>query len=111
MLLTDSESAVAATDLSQPSVIGALRPGSGSSLILDRVSKQWSVNVGDTILTAGNLGSGPLKSKYPHGIPIGTVTSQTNSDADLFQNIQVQPLVDLSSIQSVTVLVPNGTKG
>jgi rod shape-determining protein MreC len=108
MLLSDTESAVTATDLTQPNVIGSVEPGSGSSLILDRVSKQWSVKVGDTILTAGTLGAGPLKSRYPHGIPIGIVTSQSNSDADLFQNIQVQPLVDLSSIQSVIVLVPNG---
>jgi rod shape-determining protein MreC len=111
MLLTDSESAVTATDVTQPSVIGSVTPGSGSSLILDRVGMRWSVNVGDTIITAGTLGSGPLKSRYPHGIPIGIVTSQSNSDANLFQNIQVQPLVDLTSIQSVTVLVPPKSKG
>ena len=105
-LLTDNESAVTATDLTNPNVIGAVRPGSGSSLFLDRVSKQVSLSVGDTIMTAGTLGDGPLKSRYPRGIPIGVVTSQSNSDADLFQNIQVQPLVDLSSIQSVVVLVP-----
>ena len=36
----------------------------------------------------------------------GTVSSQSNSDANLFQNIQVKPLVDLTSIESVVVLVP-----
>ena len=105
-LLTDNESAVTATDLSDPSVIGSVRPGSGSSLILDRVPKQPAVRVGDTIITAGSLGQGPLKSLYPRGIPIGTVTSQSNNDANLFQNIAVQPFVDLSSIQSVIVLTP-----
>ncbi|HZQ81143.1 MAG TPA: rod shape-determining protein MreC [Gaiellaceae bacterium] len=105
MLLTDDDSAVTATDLTDSNVIGSVRPG-GSSLILDRVPKEPNVRRGDTIITAGSLGDGPLKSRYPRGIPIGTVTSVTNSDADLFQNIQLQSLVDLSSIRSVIVLTP-----
>ena len=108
MLLTDTESAVTATDLTNPRVVGAIRRGGGSSdvLILDRVPKQPYVRVGDTIVTAGTVGTGPLKSRFPSGIPIGTVTSQSINDANLFQNIQVRPLVDLSSIRSVVVLIP-----
>jgi rod shape-determining protein MreC len=107
-LLTDSESAVTATDVTNPSVIGAVRRGGGSSdvLILDRVPKIPVVRVGDTIVTAGSLGTGPLKSKFPRGIPIGTVASRSASDTTLFQNIQLKPLVDFSSIQNVVVLVP-----
>lgn len=108
MLLTDSESAVTATDLTQPAVVGSVRRGSGSSdvLILDRVPKQPYVGVGDTIITAGTLGEGPLRSKFPRGIPIGRVSSRSATDANLFQNIQLRPFVDFSSIQSVVVLVP-----
>jgi cell shape-determining protein MreC len=78
-------------------------------LILDRVPKQPYVRRGDMIITAGSIGSGPLKSKFPRGIPIGTVASQSNTDANLFQNIQVKPLVDFSSVRSVVVLVPKKT--
>jgi rod shape-determining protein MreC len=108
MLLTDNLSNVTATDLTDPHAVGTVRLGSGGgdSLILDRVPKKPPVNVGDTIITAGTLGDGPLKSKFPHGIPIGTVASLSNTDASLFQNIQLRPLVDFSSIQSVIVLVP-----
>jgi rod shape-determining protein MreC len=107
-LLTDSESAVTATDLTSPQVIGAVRRGGGSSdvLILDRVPKRPVVRVGDTIITAGSLGTGPLKSKFPRGIPIGTVSSESSADTSLFQSIQLKPFVDFSSIQSVVVLVP-----
>lgn len=107
-LLTDSQSAVTATDVTNPSVIGAVRRGGGSSdvLILDRVSKTPVVRIGDTIVTAGSLGAGPLKSKFPRGIAIGTVSSKSSSDTTLFQNIQLKPLVDFSSIQTVVVLVP-----
>ena len=45
--------------------------------------------------------------ELPRGVRIGTVTSQKNSDANPFKNIQVRPLVDFSSLQSVIVLVPN----
>jgi rod shape-determining protein MreC len=112
-LLTDSESAVTATDVTNPSVIGAVRRGGGSSdvLILDRVQKRPVVRVGDTIVTAGSLGAGPLKSKFPRGVPIGTVSSKSSNDTTLFQNIQLKPLVDFSSIQSVVVLVPQQSNG
>ena len=108
MLLTDNQSAVTATDLTNPRVVGVVRRGSGSSdiLILDLVPKKPYVRVGDTVITAGTLGAGPLRSKYPHGIPIGTVTSESDNEANLFKSIQVRPLVDFSSVRSVIVLVP-----
>jgi rod shape-determining protein MreC len=111
MLLTNTESNVTATDLTSPAVVGVVRRGGGSSgvIVLDRVPKQPVVNVGDTVMTAGTLGSSQFPSKYPRGVPIGTVKSQSNNDASLFQNIQVQPFVDLTTIESVVVLVPKTT--
>ena len=38
------------------------------------------------------------------------MSSQSSTDANLFQNIQLKPLVDFSSIQSVVVLVPKKTR-
>jgi rod shape-determining protein MreC len=109
-LLTDDQSAVTAADLTHPSAVGVIKRGGGGSdvLILDRVPKNENVNVGDTIITAGTLGPGALPSLFPRGIPIGSVTSRSNSDVNAFKNIQVSPLVDFSSsLQSVIVLVPN----
>jgi rod shape-determining protein MreC len=107
-LLTDDQSAVTAADLTHPSAVGVIKRGGGGSdvLILDRVSKSENVNVGDTIITAGTLGPGALPSMFPRGIPVGAVTSQSNNDANAFKNIQVSPLVDFTSLQSVIVLVP-----
>jgi rod shape-determining protein MreC len=108
VLLTAADSAVTATDVTDPSVVGIVKRGGGSSdtLILDQVPQQPYVHVGDTIVTAGSFGSTEFPSKFPKGIPIGKVTSQSNSDVSPFQNIQVTPLVDLSEVQSVVVLVP-----
>jgi rod shape-determining protein MreC len=107
-LLTDNESAVTAIDLTYPTAVGIVEPGGGGSdvLMLDLVSKTKYVAVGDTIITAGSIGKGKLPSMFPRGIPIGTVTSQRNNDVNPFKNIQVQPVVDFSSLQSVIVLVP-----
>jgi rod shape-determining protein MreC len=107
-LLTDAQSAVTATDLTYPAAVGVIVRGGGGSdvLVLDRVSKNAYVGVGDTVITAGTLGKGTLPSKFPRGIPVGTVSSSSNNDVNAFKNIQVKPLTDFSSLQSVIVLVP-----
>jgi rod shape-determining protein MreC len=107
-LLTDGQSAVTATDLTYPSAIGVITRGGGGSdvLVLDSVSKSAYVGIDDTVITAGSLGNGALPSMFPRGIPIGSVSSASNNDVNPFKNIQVEPLVDFSSLQSVIVLVP-----
>ena len=111
MLITDPESAVSATDSSQrPAALGLLEHGSGTnSVALDRVTKDKKVVEGDTIITAGSPGKGLLPSVYPRGVLIGTVTGVNQNDTDLFKQIEVQPFVDLSALQSVMVLVPKPT--
>lgn len=107
-LLTDTQSAATSIDLTSPTAVGIIQPagGGGDALALALVPKSKVVRVGDTIVTAGSLGKGALPSMFPRGIPVGTVTSQKNSDVNPFKNIQVKPLVDFSSLQSVIVLVP-----
>ena len=57
-LLTDGQSAVTATDLTNPAAVGVIKRGGGGSdvLVLDRVPKAPYVGVGDTVITAGSLG-------------------------------------------------------
>jgi rod shape-determining protein MreC len=107
-LLTDGQSAVTATDLIFPSAVGVITRGGGGSdvLVLDEVSKGAKVSIGDTVITAGTLGKGALPSMFPRGIPVGSVSSASNNDVNAFKNIQVEPLVDFSTLQSVIVLVP-----
>jgi len=107
-LLTDNQSAVTAMDLTSPTAVGIIQPGGGGSdvLVLDLVSKAKYVAANDTIITAGSIGKDKLPSMFPRGIPIGTVTSESSNDINPFKNIQVKPLVDFSSLQSVIVLVP-----
>jgi rod shape-determining protein MreC len=108
-LLTDDQAKVTALDLTSPTAVGIIQRGGGGSdvLVLDRVLKEKAVRRNDTIITAGTLGNTTLRSMYPRGIPIGTVTSWSNNDVNAYKNIQVDPLVDFTSLQSVIVLVPH----
>ncbi len=104
-LLTDKESAASAFDV-QTEAYGVIRHGAGSndSLILDRVEKKDRVQRDDVVVTSGRR-FGLLPSIYPRNIPIGVVTSVGQTDIDVHQQIQVQPFVDFSSLDSVLVLV------
>jgi rod shape-determining protein MreC len=111
MLITDPDSAVRAIDATHRTAIGILQHGSTSNaLVLARVTKDKKVEAGDTIVTAGSPGTGELPSLYPRNILIGKVSSVGQNDVDLFKQIQVQPFVDLTSLQSVIVLVPKERK-
>ena len=81
--------------------------GGGETLILDLVPKEKVVRQGDIIVTAGRR-SGELSSLYPRDIPIGTVTKVGQSDVDIHQSVQIEPLAEFSSLSSVWVLVRKG---
>jgi rod shape-determining protein MreC len=108
MLLTDENSAVAATDLGHPGATGIVKHGQGGldTLVLDRVTKDQTVEAGDPVVTQGTPGDAKLPSIYPRGIMVGTVASVNQRDTDLYKQIQVRPFVDFSSLSSVLVLVP-----
>jgi rod shape-determining protein MreC len=103
-LLTDESSAVQARD-AQTNAFGVVRHGAGqNSLIVDRVTKDKVVKVGDVIVTAGTR-SKQYPSLFPAGIQIGYVVSVGQSDTAPFKQIQIQPFVDFSSLDAVTALI------
>jgi rod shape-determining protein MreC len=112
-LITNPGSDVRAVDEANASAIGLIDHGVGSnSLIFDQIAKDLRVQEGDTIITAGSpagaIGA-ELPSLFPRGIPIGSVSSESQNDTDIYKDIQVQPFVDLSSLEVVLVLIPKPT--
>ncbi len=106
-LITDPTSAVRAVDEKNLAAVGLLDHGTGAnSLVLDRIGKDKVVNGGDTIITAGSQAGSKLLSIFPRNIAIGYVSGVSQSDTDIFKDIQVQPFVDFSSLESVLVLIP-----
>jgi rod shape-determining protein MreC len=69
------------------------------------------VDRGDVIVTSG-FRSGDLSSLYPRGLPLGVVTSVSQSDTDIYKKIQLDPFVDFPNLEAVIVLVkkPEGAK-
>jgi rod shape-determining protein MreC len=103
-LLTDETSAASAKDLGT-NAPGIVQHGQGGTLAFNRVSKDQVVKPGDLIVTSG-WRAGSLSSLYPKGIQIGRVLSVNQTDVDLFKQIQIQPFVDFSKLDTVLVLVP-----
>jgi rod shape-determining protein MreC len=104
-LLTDKESAVTAKD-HQTGAIGIVRHSQGPEdlLFLDHVFKNKVVDPGDLVVTAGRQSGKQLSSFYPRGIPIGQVTKVGQTDVDPFQDVQLMPFVDFTSLDVVLVL-------
>jgi rod shape-determining protein MreC len=103
-LLTDPNSFVAARDL-KTQVRGMVHTGPGGTIILDQVAKQLRVTEGDQLVTAGTHNK-RYPDLYPYGIPIGRVSSVGATDTATFLQVQVQPYVNLGSLEAVAVLVP-----
>lgn len=104
-LLTDGDFAVSAFDV-RTGTYGLVSHGQGAgTLILDLVPKNKVVEENDLVVTAGRR-SGELPSLYPRNIALGTVTSVSQTDVDVYQSVQIAPLADFSSLSSVWVLVP-----
>jgi rod shape-determining protein MreC len=102
-LLTDPTSAVSALDI-HSNADGILQlDQSGSSLILDRVTKDQVVDRGDVIVTSG-FRSGDLTSLYPRGIPLGVVSSVSQTDTDIYKKVQVDAYVDFPNLEAVILL-------
>jgi rod shape-determining protein MreC len=104
-LLTDPQSFVAARDL-RTGVRGMVQQGpAAGTLALSQVPKQFRVNKGDELVTAGTH-SARYPDLYPYGIPIGRVSSVGVTDTAAFLQVQVQPYANLGSLDAVGVLVP-----
>jgi rod shape-determining protein MreC len=110
MLISDPSSAVRAA-VGNLATVGLLERGSAAdSLALNGVGKDKRVEQGDTVFTAGSPGTSELPSLFPRGILIGTVTYVNQRDTDISKHIQVQPFVNLGSLQTVLVLIPKKAK-
>jgi rod shape-determining protein MreC len=107
-LLTDESSAVSALDVAT-GAYGILEigqgPGSERTFELERVSKDKVVKPNDIVVTAGRR-FGRLPSMYPKNIPIGSVKHVGQTDIANFQQIQVDPFADFSSLDVLLVLIP-----
>jgi rod shape-determining protein MreC len=108
MLLTDPEFGVSAqtVESAEPGSVGPA-VGAPGDLRFELVPNAKEVRKGDRIITAGTSTSSrvsDLRSLYPRGIIIGTVSRVETGEGELDRVIHVQPSADLHSLDIVEVL-------
>jgi rod shape-determining protein MreC len=108
MLLTDPDFGVSAQALKsgEPGSVGPA-PGAPGDLRFDLVPNAKEVHRGDQIITAGTSTShrvSDLRSLYPRGILIGTVSRVEAGEGELDRVIHVKPVADLHNLDIVEVL-------
>ncbi len=97
LLITDPGSSVDAI-IQRNRVRGILAGKDANSCILKYVRGNLDVQVGDLIITSGKDGV------FPKGLRLGTVQGVFKDPVDLFQKIEVKPLVRLSAIEELLII-------
>jgi rod shape-determining protein MreC len=96
-LITDPESAVGGL-LLRSRVIGVAAGTQGGTVQIKYLPQMADVAVGDRVITSG------MGGVFPKGIPLGKVVRSSRPAGALFQETEVQPLVDFSRLEEALVL-------
>jgi rod shape-determining protein MreC len=97
LLLTDPGSSIDAI-IQRNRVRGIVSGKDANTCLLKYVRGNLDVQVGDLITTSGKDGV------FPKGLRLGTVTAVYKDPLDLFQRIEVKPLVRLSALEELLII-------
>jgi rod shape-determining protein MreC len=101
LLITDQSSAVDAVD-QRNRVRGILRGKDANGCLLKYIRGNLDIKEGDLVITSGKDGV------YPKGLRLGVVFAVYKDPVDLFQKIEVKPLVRLSALEEVLIIKRGG---
>lgn len=101
LLITDPGSSVDAI-IQRNRVRGILTGKDGNSCLFKYVRSNLDVQVGDLITTSGKDGV------FPKGLRLGVVQGIFKDPVDLFQKIEVKPLVRLSALEELLIIKREG---
>jgi len=96
-LVTDPESAVGCL-IQRTRVTGVATGTQAGALQIKYIPQMADVAVGDRVLTSGMGGI------FPKGIPLGKVVRTSRPNGALFQETEVQPVVNFSRLEEVMVV-------
>lgn len=97
MLIVDRKSGADAM-VQRTRIRGILKGKGGNRCSLEFIPKSADVKVGDLVLASGLVGL------YPKGLVFGKVTEANKKNPGVFQEIEVTPNVDLSTLEEVLVV-------
>ena len=97
LLITDATSAVDA-QIQRNRVVGVVQGVAGGRPVMDYITQDAELSVGDLIITSG-LGGG-----FPKGLVIGQVESVLHRDYEMYQQATVRPTVNFDRLEIVLVI-------
>ncbi|HZD81225.1 MAG TPA: rod shape-determining protein MreC [Actinomycetota bacterium] len=106
-LLVDPDSAVAGR-LETSGKTGLVTGQGNQDMRMGLIDTTTDVQAGEQVVTAAYRIPGVAQSLYPPGVLIGTVSRVLPDEAALEKYITVSPAVDVSSLDIVLVVLPDG---
>jgi len=97
LLLTDRRSSIGGI-VQRNRVHGIVKGGTSGRCAIDDISNTADVAAGDVILTSG------IGETFPGGFLVGRVVSAQKKGDGFFQEIVVEPAVDISRLENVIIL-------
>jgi rod shape-determining protein MreC len=97
LLITDQGSSVDAID-QRNRVRGILCGKDPNGCLLKYIRSNLDIREGDLVITSGKDGV------YPKGLRLGVIQAAYKDPVDLFQKIEVKPLVRLSALEEVLII-------
>lgn len=79
-------------------VAGIIKGQPGGAIIMERIQKNQSLSIGDTIVTSG------LDGEFPRGLVVGRVESINESNDGIFMVAGIAPAADLRRVSLVQVV-------
>ena len=98
ILVTDPQSSIDAF-AQQTRTKGVAKGKFGTSVLMEMVSQNEKIEIGETVITAG------IGEKMPKGLVIGKVKSVEESDSDVFKKVVLELSTDFRKIERVFVVV------
>jgi rod shape-determining protein MreC len=103
LLVTDTRINVAGL-VESSRAVGLLSGQLGQPLQMVNIPADVTVNVNETVVTAGIELSAGIRSPFPKGLLIGTIAGVSRSPDQLFQTALVTPIADLDRLEYVLVI-------
>lgn len=97
-LITDQTSAVSSL-IQESRAQGVVVGAADGTLTMEFVEETADVKEGDFVITSS------IGGRYPSGELVGRVVEVGQASPELFQKVRIQPVADLSRLESVIVLV------
>jgi rod shape-determining protein MreC len=99
-LTTNRNCKFAATIQNQNRTMGITEGDLGLTIKMNFIPQSDTIKLDDTVITSG------LGGNIPRGLVIGKVSQVNNRSNEIWQDVSIEPLINLNSLTIVSVLIP-----